>query len=265
MPRRLALPLLVILAAGLLAAPLPVRAADGWHLKLTQTENGQDQPVEVRLQGDRIRMGIVGAPEEAIVDSQAITVLNHADRTYTVITYAQIEATLGMMADVVKNMQESQRQALKDAMKNLPPDQRERLERQIDGLSGRDQGPTVALEATGESATIAGLEASRLVGKLDGKPVVEVWTTPAIPVAPFLQVLDRLSDIAPQDTGIETRYLQALKGVQGFPLKVVELDKDAGATRIVTTEASNEDFPPGTFDPPAGYAKTAFDLKSLSR
>jgi hypothetical protein len=259
--RRPAVPALLVLF-GLYAVPAPAAAAGGWLVQLVHADRDTEGTAELHIQGDRFRVSESGNAQEAIVGPEAVTVVNRPQRSYTVVTYAQMEATFGMMTKMVKGVQETQRKALEDAMKSLPPDQQTQIQKQLDAMggSGDSPAPEVTVAATGEKATIAGLSARKSVVSLDGKPSLEIWLTSEIPVAPLKSVLTRLGKIAPGQAGIQARYVEALEGVDGFPLKVVDLDPKQGGTVMTVTRASPRDFPASEFEPPEGFEKTEFSL-----
>jgi len=270
MSRHAALPALLVLSGLLAVRPAPAAAASGWSVRLVHADGDSSGTAELHIQGDRFRVSEEGNPQEAIVDSKGVTVVDDAKRSYTVVTYEQMEATLGAMSKMVQGVQESQRKALEDAMKSLPPEQKAQVEKQLAALKGSSSGAgessgDVKVTATGDKATIAGLPARKSVVSLDGKPSMEIWLTPEIPVGPVKELLTRLGKLAPGQAGIQARYVEALEGVDGFPLKVVDLDPEHGGTVMTVTEAVSRDFPDSEFAPPAGFEKTAFDLGAMGK
>jgi hypothetical protein len=265
--RRLSLVPVVLVLFGLAGVRPAVAGVAGWSVQLVHADRDSTGTAELHIQGDRFRVSEEGNPQEAIVDSDGVTVVDLVHRTYTVVTYAQMEATLGMMAKVMEGVKETQRQALRDAMKSLPPDQKAQVEKQLASLGSSTEGEAkdVKVTETQDKATIAGLAARKSVISLDGKPALEVWLTPAIPIDPVKQILTRLGKLAPDQAGIQARYVEALEKVDGFPLKVVDLDPDHGGTVMTVTEAVSRDFPDSEFAPPAGFEKTEFNLGDLGK
>ena len=82
--------LFMVVLTGFLLPTISL-AGEGWLLKLQHTEAGMSQ-AEIRLEGDRIRASEEGMAQEVILGRDRMTVLDHNQKNYMVITYAQIEA-----------------------------------------------------------------------------------------------------------------------------------------------------------------------------
>lgn len=248
--------LVAVLAACLL--PTTAVAGEGWLIKLQHTEAGMSQ-AEIRLEGDLIRARENGMAQEVILGREKMTVLDHNQKNYMVITYARIEATLGPMMAIMKQSKKKQRQSLLEAMEELEETERAGVEAQLDRM-GRDEEFRFEVEKTGKSEDVAGLQADRVLILEDGEVVAEVWVTEAISMDPVVRLAKRLLALIPTPTGGTSRYWDTADQLGGFPLKVVDLSEAEPRVLLLVTEANRVSFSEADWQPPPGYAKSAMNL-----
>ncbi len=248
--------LLAVLAPCLL--PTTAVAGKGWLIKLQHTEAGMSQ-AEIRLEGDRIRASEEGMAQEVILGREEMTVLDHNQKNYMVITYARIEATLGSMMAIMKHSKQRQRQSLLEAMEQLEEAERAEVEAQLEQM-GRDEAFQFEVEKTGKSEEVAGVRAERVLILEDGEAVAEVWVTGEIPMDPVVRLAERLLPLVPASPGGTSRYWDIAGQLGGFPLKVVDLSEAEPRVLLLVTEANRVSFSEADWQPPPGYAKSAMSL-----
>ena len=250
--RFLLVPLLVVVLVSL--AETSARAAEGWYIEIRHTDGRESGSAELRMEGDRIRAGEAGMLQEVILGTEGLTVLDHADESYMVITYKQIQTILGPFMRAMKEMSESQKQALEGAIEGLTPEERAEVEAQLGSLDGGEDSPVIQIKAVHETETIAGLSASKIVVSRDGQPVVEAWVTEKIPLDPFTRALNRLAPILGVLGGEgPAKYWNMLEELPGFPLKVVDLSGKEPAEILRVTEAAKQKFTDADFTVPPGF------------
>ena len=99
----------------------------------------------------------------AILDPGAgvMTVLDHAKKTYTRLTRADIDQLSKMLEDMTKQMEQ--------AMASMPPQMQERMK----GMMGGGAAGSLEVVDTGQSATVAGKSCkvfqTKIMGKLTGE------------------------------------------------------------------------------------------------
>jgi hypothetical protein len=250
---------MVVLTGFLL--PTTALAGEGWVLKLQHTEAGMSQ-AEIRMEGDLIRASEEGMAQEVILGRDRMTVLDHNQKNFMVITYAQIEATLGPMMAIMKQSAERQRQSLLDAIDELEEGERAEVEAQLEEM-GEGEGLRFEIEKSGKSEKVAGLPAERVLILEEGEPVAEVWVTGRISMDPVLRLAERFLPLVPTPSGGTSRYWDIADQLGGFPLKVVDRSAAEPRTLLLVTEASPVNFGEADWQPPAGYAESMMSLDSF--
>jgi hypothetical protein len=175
------------------------------------------------------------------------------------------------------------REQMEEAMKEMPPDQRKTMEDLLQQMrpanaspaaSPAAKRPTVKVEPTAETATIAGHQAAKIMVYADGKPYQEVWLARGLTLKADLDLkhLRRLQAKLTQAvmTDIPNRqsveedpaYEQLLE--QGYPVKVVGLG-EGGEPESVTevVHIDKRDIPEREFQVPEGFRR--IDLHEFFR
>ena len=173
------------------------------------------------------------------------------------------------------------REQMEAAMKDMPPDHRKSMEdllqqRQKAHVSSPSQPiakrPTVKIEPTAETATIAGYHATRIMVYADGKPYQEVWLAKGLTLKTELdfkrlrglqaQLTQAIMADIPSGPAVEEdpAYEQLLE--QGYPIKIVELG-EGGEPESVTevVRLDKRDIPEREFQVPEGYRR--IDLREF--
>jgi hypothetical protein len=167
------------------------------------------------------------------------------------------EAMRGTMAEIDKQMAE--------AMKNMPPAQREQMQqmmRQMGRGGGAGPAPTVTIERTGDTETIAGLPTRKYRVLADGKLHQELWLTTDTALLRELE-LGRASDtfgrmfgcMAGMGGGERVETSAEYRGIyaQGWPLKAIHHAEGKGGARSTVARVEQRDIPDREFAAPAGF------------
>ena len=267
MVRRAWLPTVLLLLIGLSASPGAAAAAgSGWRLAAAVAVPDSVQVVQVSLEGDRLRLAVPGESRELVLDPEAVLVVDHARRTFTRVSFEQLDNTLGLVADAMKQARRMQRKALAEALESASGDERARLQKQLDALGPGGPPPgEIRFEKTGRTTRIAGLAAERVLVLAGGEPQAVMWVAQEIPVEPLRAMLARLARLAPLQKQVAEWQVQVLLDVPGFPLRVAGLAHGEEEDFLRVTKAERADFDAAFFSPPAGYKEQPLDLGGLSR
>jgi len=187
----------------------------------------------------------------------------------------------------VKNFQQAAndlvREQMAEAMKDMPSDQRKTMEDLLQQMhaSGTpspaqtsSKRPLVTVTQTGETATLAGYAATKMMVTADGKPYQEVWIAKDMSLKSDLDIKRLrslqakltqaiMSDLpSRQPVEEDPAYEQLLE--HGYPLKIVELG-EGGEPESVTEAVHIEkrDIPEREFHVPEGYRR--IDLHEFFR
>lgn len=253
----------LLVSTALCLAAFPAWAGEGWHLTLAGTENGETRSAELRMDGDYLRAAEEDGAQEVIIDDLGFTVLDHANETYSTITFDQIETMLGAFKSMADNLDEQQKAQLREAMKSMPPEQRKQLEAQLGEEEPDEQN--IEIEKTGKTEKIAGLETRHMVVKRDGEPVAEAWVTDQIDTGSIRALMDRFSSMLGQVAGAEAKFMEQFKDLEGFPMRVVDLSEGDPQEVLLVTAAEKTTFSRSDFSPPAGYEKTEMPMGGMGR
>jgi Domain of unknown function (DUF4412) len=141
---------------------------------------------------------------------------------------------------------------------------------EADKPTGPERAPTVKVERTGETATVAGLQARKFRVTVDGEPYEDHWiaTDPAflreLSWERFAQFQERFHTCMEQGEkpGAEGGSVEESKEYrqlerQGFALKVVSYEggNPDGEPKEQVQAIERRDVPDGEFGPPAGFKK----------
>ena len=131
MSRNSPIPVLLLLILASTALFGSAWAAEGWYVKLRHAEDPQVSFIELRMEGEKVRASADGQMQEVILDAEAFTVIDHGEKTFTRLTYAQIEATILPMIQAMQGAAEAERKELEAAVEELPPEERAEVEKQL--------------------------------------------------------------------------------------------------------------------------------------
>jgi hypothetical protein len=260
------------LAAAVCLMAAPAAAADGLVLvQSVTTGSGTAMTHQIDIDAHRMRMESGGGPAGSQVfifdgTRQVMIMVNPANKTYSEISKADLDALSGQMSAAMSQMQE--------AMKNMPPEQRARVEAMMKGRMG---GAAAAVPA-------------RPVYKNVGTDKVGKWTCDKYEGTTNGQKTSELCTVDPKVLGLNTTDFAVTKdfadffgklipsgaaqafrvgspedqGFSGVPVRSVYY----GAGQPITSEITDihhQAFTDATFQPPAGFTKTESPFSGRGR
>jgi hypothetical protein len=260
-------------AAALIAAQ--AAAADGVLLVQKVTMGASPaQTHQIQIEAHRMRMdagGPRGSTMTVVFDGtrQVMMMIDDAQKSYSEISKADIDALSNQMAGAMSQMQE--------AMKNMPPEQRAQIEAAMRGrgAGGRMGGMPGAAPAKTEykkvgTDTVGKWTCDKYEGYSNGQKTSEICTvdpkvlgfsmTDFAVTKDLAAFFDKIPMLAAQQTfRIGTPEEQ---GFSGVPVRSVTT---AGGQTVTSeiTEVKRQAFPDSAFQAPAGYAKQASPLGGM--
>ncbi|HUI63701.1 MAG TPA: DUF4412 domain-containing protein [Bacteroidota bacterium] len=186
------------------------------------------------------------------LDREKIYTANHTKKTYTEMTFAEMEEFAGKMKSQMGGMNAQ----LEEKLKNLPPDQRKMMEERMSAFmpkTGTDQ--KVDLKATGDQKTIGGHPCKRYSAVRGDKELASFWIASDVHgfdnmKKDWLEFSKRMASLSPMSS-----LADAYQKIDGFPM---ETDMSGGVTSVVT-KLEARSTPAGEFEVPSGYTKTTLD------
>jgi hypothetical protein len=196
-----------------------------------------------------------GEQHEAIIrlDKGIILNINHADSTYTEMTFEELDA---MMKKGNAKMDESMAE-LKDKMKDMPEDQRKMVEQMMGknpAMGGSAEKYTS--KNTGETEKISGFNCTKYVVSQGDKEVLTVWATKEVKGMEGLKkdmqaFRDRLASSMPK---IGSAMAEGMKNVDGFPIRV-----ESANYKSTVTKVQKQSTPASAFEAPKSYKKVKLE------
>jgi len=292
--------LISLVVLGLLPA---VEASAGWVIEEVVRSRagapvaggGQDRQVSI-MSANRMKtttLDRTGKPMQAWImdlEAQTLTSVDYEQQTVatgTVREYAEsmqgaMQAMGSQMAEAMKQMQE--------ALKDMPPEQRRMMEQmmrqQMPGAAPPEGAPSaepcrepkVEVRSTGQTARIAGYQATRFDVFEDGKFTEELWVSKAITA--WQEIDPKKLERFGQEM---TKAMEALPGCgcgrarragadpddpawklasEGYPVRTVSHGVGEG-TVMEVVKAESRAVPLTEFQPPAGFKRQS--LKEIMR
>jgi hypothetical protein len=179
------------------------------------------------------------------LDRQVIVTVDSSDKTYSEMTFAELEGTMQEMGSKLSEMEKE--------LEKLPPEQRKMVEQMMAGKMGAKKSEAkVEVAKTGEKKTIAGYSCSEFVAKQDGKTFLTVWTTNDIKGPEGLgkemkEFGRRISEMSPM---FGKGRAEAMKSIEGFPLQT-----ESEQVKTVVTKVEKRSINGSEFEVPEGYTK----------
>jgi len=251
----------VAAAACLMAGP--AWAADGLVLvQSVTTGSGTAMTHQIDIDAHRMRMESGGGPAGSQVfifdgTRQVMIMVNDANKTYSEISKADLDALSGQMSAAMSQMQE--------AMKNMPPEQRARMEGMMRGrMGGAGAGaaarPTFKKTGTG---TVGKWTCDKYEGYTNGQKTMDVCTVdPKVlgltttDFAVTKDFADFFGKLIPSGAAQAFRVGNAEdQGFSGVPVQTIVTTNGQTVTSEIT-DVHRQAFTDATFQPPAGYQKT---------
>jgi hypothetical protein len=253
---------------------MPTMASAGWMIEQIEYANLGAEGTRTLQYISKNRLKTVGDGNTFIMDfaKNLFIATDQENRVYwsgTVDAYVQEVKTFQQASNDLA------REQMEEAMKEMPPDQRKSAEDLLQQMRSSNASspsqpaakrPTVKVEPTTETATIAGQQATKIMVYADGKPYQEVWLAKGLTLKADLD-LKRLRGLQAQLTQAimadipnrqaveeDPAYEQLLE--QGYPIKIVELGEGGepeSVTEVVLLD--KRDIPDREFQVPAGYRR----------
>jgi hypothetical protein len=184
------------------------------------------------------------------MDQEKIYDVNPTTKTYSEMTFAEMEAYAKKAGDRMAQFNEK--------LKSMPPDQRKKMEALGALLPGKGEA-SVQISATDEKKTVSGFPCTKYVMTRGGKEFTTLWVTKGVSGfdnlrSDWMEFGKRMATLTGM-TGLGEAYLK----IDGFPM---ETDMDVmGKMATVVTKVEKRSTPAGEFNVPAGYTKTESPLK----
>lgn len=169
------------------------------------------------------------------LDKQLVDILNPGRKTYTEITFNDLE---------------------NKRFASLTPEQRKAVEEHMAREKNKEsKRADFDVDKTDSTRTIEGFKCTKYVLKRDGKPVQTVWATNDIKAAgDFRKDAEKLLDRVAPALGADNHISAVLNKVDGFPVQI------EGRGRTTTMKnIKQESIPESQFAVPPGYSKANND------
>jgi len=194
----------------------------------------------------------------AILDPGAgvITVLDHAKKTYTRLTRADVDQLSKMIEDMTKQMEQ--------AMASMPPQMQERMKGMMGGAAG-----SVEVVDTGQSGTVAGRSCrvfqTKVMGKLTSESCMADSSAIELPASDRATVVAAMAWAKEIGEKLMKGPLASVGSSLPFrgglvPLRSTTFAQDGSKSTSEFTGVTNTAASADAFAVPAGYAEKKIEL-----
>lgn len=220
----------------------------------SQTPGGESTKVDEQkgyIKSDRMKTEEVTDNQATIIrlDKELIWQVDHNAKTYSQITFAELEELSGQQAAAMKEAQEHMEE-MKKMLESMPPEQREMMEQQMQQAmqmqSAMSEPPKVT--KTGKKEKILGHTCEEYRFEW-GAMNWDMWTceeiVPDIDFSRFYQGFE-----------VAKPMMEELTKIKGFPLKTIMTTGMAGTTSRTTSEVTKlktKTIKSSEFELPQGY------------
>jgi hypothetical protein len=170
-------------------------------------------------------------------DKEIVYTINPKEKTYSEMTFAEVEAMMSEMTEQLAKVQEQ--------LKDLPPEQRKMLEGLMGGTVKERDGK---LKSTGEKKTIAGYSCEKVILVEGDEEKGTFWVAKDAslrqPAKDWSMLMDRLAK------GPMAKILGRSSELDGFLM-----ESTYGGISMVTTRLEKQSLDDAEFEVPAGYRK----------
>lgn len=190
------------------------------------------------------------------LDRELMWDIDPAEKTYSEMTFAEMEAMMNKAAGKM----DAAREKMREEMRNMPEEQRKMVEKmmggKVPGLSPEGSAP-VKVTNTGERKTIGGYACTKYVVQQGDQTLSTMWVTND--VKGFAGLAEDWKKFSRRMANLVQRFgkemADAYRSIDGFPMQM----ETAG---IVTTVTAVEQraTPASEFEVPAGYKKVKSKL-----
>ena len=187
------------------------------------------------------------------IDQEKIYNVQTKDKTYSVMTFAELEQ---MGKQMNAQMEQVQKQ-----MKDMPEEQRKMMEKMLGNKMPGAADAKIEVSNTGEKKTISGFSCTKFVVKRDGKEELTLWVTPDIKAFAAMRqdLTEQTKRMASMTPGGLKGIVEAMQKIEGFP---IETEMGTMMTSTVT-KVEMKTVGASEFEVPAGYTKV--DSKLLNK
>jgi GLPGLI family protein len=189
------------------------------------------------------------------LDKDLVYIVNPKEKTYSEITFAQMEA----MMKKGKSKLDARMAEMRKKMESMPEEQRKMMEKMMGSkMAGMNKDVKIDVTATGEHKPISGYACTKYVATQDGEEIMTFWTTKdAKEFASMRQDFESwASRMAALNPMAGKGYQEAFMKLQGFPIET-----DMGDIKNVVTKIEKRSTPLSEFEVPAGYTKVKSDFE----
>ena len=245
------------------AAVLVIAAAAAWaqgvYWESTMTGTGMEPKASKMYYMPRMFKHVDVSTGEAMIvrlDKQMMYRVDPKDKTYSEITFADMEAKMKKAgATMDAKMEEMQKR-----LASLPPEQRKMIEDRMGGLAmGNMKDAKFDVTKTGEKKEVSGYGCTKYDVTRDGKEFMTMWVTKD--VHDFDAMRKDFEEYGKMMSAMNEMMgkgmIAAMQKIDGFPMQT----EISGMTTVVT-KVERQSTPVSEFDVPAGYTKmksTMFD------
>jgi len=184
-------------------------------------------------------------------DKETFTQIDPATKTYSVMTFAEMEAKMKAMANDPKVAE------LKEKMKTMPEAQRKMMEGMLATMEG-GKNSNVEVKSTGETKKILSYTCTKYIATSGGNEILTAWVTKEFKAFETVRkdweaTSIRMMKAAPGNAGAMG---EAMMKMGGYPMEI-----DIMGMAIVVTKLEARSTPASQFEVPAGYTKVDAEKK----
>ncbi|MFZ5516092.1 MAG: DUF4412 domain-containing protein [Candidatus Zhuqueibacterota bacterium] len=180
-------------------------------------------------------------------DKEVMWTVDTKKKTYTEMTFAQMEAMKNSMAS-----------SMQEQMKNMSDEQKQMMEKMMGKkfksmMTGDPADLEIQVTKTGKSKTLLGYSCDEVLLKLNEEPMMEMWITNKFRMG------QEYLDLYKKMGFMKGEYTDEVKKIQGIPLaSKTTIDAGMGKMEVSTTVTKivEQSVPNSEFDLPAGLKKT---------
>ena len=185
------------------------------------------------------------------LDKQLFWNVNQEEKTYSEITFSDMEKMAGRSAERMA--------AMKERMKEMPEEQRKMMEKM---MGGNDQ--PVEVKKTAETKTISGYKCTKFLVLRGKEEMMSLWVTDQLKefkplMADWKSVSERMSALT---AGFAKGIADIYTKINGFPMQTTLSMMGQTATTIVT-RVEKRSLSASEFEVPAGYTKVWSEMEKM--
>ena len=175
-------------------------------------------------------------------DKEVMYMVNPKDKTYSEITFKEIEAQLAKAGEQMKEMQEK--------LKDMPPEQRKMMEGMMGGMMGEKE---YQLKKTGERKKVARYSCEKVLMMEGDKEAAEFWITKEIgSMKDYAKDWSKMMDKMAQ--GPMAKMYRKLAELDGFAMEMKFMGMNSTTTKLEKRAVADAEF-----EVPAGFKKVEWE------